>query len=122
MLPTLLASLFLPGARAGSCADSATLDYPVGLDFQRGSRAPPYEALGGSAGFTISAWVYRERTTYARDHLFHFYNSATGSDIALNFQHSMKYDVKISPPDEDVEAVLDFEAAAPELVASFLHL
>ena len=49
MLPTLLASLFLPGARAGGCADSATLDYPVGLEFQRGSRAPPYEALGGSA-------------------------------------------------------------------------
>ena len=47
--------------------------------------------------------MYRERATYAREYLLHFYNSATGSDIALNFQHSMKYDVKISPPDEDVE-------------------
>ena len=97
MLPTLLASLFLPGARAGSCADSATLDYPAGLDFQRGSFAPPYEPLGGSAGLTISAWVYRERTKdVVNENLVNFYDSAISTRvIALTFSYGMKYEVGV---------------------------
>ena len=72
MRGVFLAAL-LPGVLAGSCADSATLEYPAGLDYQRGSLAPPYEELGGSAGFTFAAWVYRDRNTdLANEHAFHF--------------------------------------------------
>ena len=50
----LLTALVVQGALAGTCADSATLDYPAGLTgLERGSFAPPYEELGGSAS-TVS--------------------------------------------------------------------
>ena len=56
----LLAALLVPVALAGTCADSATLDYPAGLTgLERGSFAPPSEELDGTAGFSISMWVYR---------------------------------------------------------------
>ena len=54
----LLAALLVPVALAGTCADSATLDYPAGLTgLERGSFAPPSEELDGTAGFSIAMWV-----------------------------------------------------------------
>ena len=93
----LLAALLLPGALAGTCADSATLDYPAGLTgLERGSFAPPSEELDGTAGFSIAVWVYRERTNdLSNEHLIHFYESGLSSTkyISLKFELGMSYGV-----------------------------
>ena len=52
----LLAALLVPVALAGTCADSATLDYPAGLTgLERGSFAPPSEELDGGGLADVQA-------------------------------------------------------------------
>ena len=46
-----------------SCADSTTLEYPAGTGATAASTVAPYEEIGGTAGLTFAAWVYRESTT-----------------------------------------------------------
>ena len=95
MRGVFLAAL-LPGALAGSCANSATLEYPAGAGPTATSTVAPYEELGGSAGFTFAAWVYRESTTPHTDTpvIFNFQSSAspkTPGQISLTFKSSMFY-------------------------------
>ena len=76
-----------------SCADSATLEYPAGTGATAASTVAPYEEIGGTAGLTFAAWVYRESTTPHTDTpvIFNFQSSASSfpGQISLTFKSSM---------------------------------
>jgi hypothetical protein len=68
-----------------SCADSATLEYPAGTGATAASTVAPYEEIGGTAGLTFAAWVYRESTTPHTDSLY----SACDQTVRFGVQTSI---------------------------------